>query len=63
MLFVDVVFFSFFFCLTLQFFVVFGVLVHVVAYKVLEYIAKPYLGPSGELLEAGADLNDSYFSE
>ena len=54
---------TFFFNLSRQFFVVFGVVVHVAAYKMLEYMARPYLGPGGELLEAGTDLSDSYFSE
>ena len=52
-----------FFNLSRQFFVVFGVVVHAAAYKMLEYMARPYLGPGGELLEAGTDLSDSYFSE
>lgn len=42
---------------------VFAAIVHLASYKALEYLARPYLGPGGELLEAGTDLTDSYFSE
>ena len=46
-----------------QFFVLFALGVHLASYKALEYLARPYLGPNGELLEAGTDLAESYFSE
>lgn len=47
----------------LQVFLVFGLCVHAVCNWVLVRLAQPYLGPSGELLEAGADLSDNYIAE
>lgn len=44
-------------------FLVFAVVVHVVAHQLLRYMARPLLGPSGELLEAGAEINSSFLAE
>ncbi|CAI7993551.1 Transmembrane protein 208 [Geodia barretti] len=46
-----------------QFFALFGPAVHGLCRWVLVQLARPHLGPSGELLEAGADLSDNYISE
>ena len=46
-----------------QFFALFGPAVHGLCRWVLVRLARPHLGPSGELLEAGADLSDNYISE
>ena len=48
---------------SMQLFLAFAHLVHEASIKTLHYLSKPLLGPSGELLEAGADLSQSYFSE
>lgn len=47
----------------LQVFLVFGPCVHAVCNWMLVRLAQPYLGSSGELLEAGADLSDNYIAE
>ncbi|XP_064393141.1 transmembrane protein 208-like [Halichondria panicea] len=44
-------------------FLLFSLAVHGAAYKGLEKLAQPFLGPNGELLECGTDLSKSYFSE
>jgi hypothetical protein len=46
-----------------QLFALFGPAVHGVCRWVLVRLARPHLGPSGELIEAGADLSDNYISE
>ncbi len=46
-----------------QVFLLFSLAVHGAAYKGLEKLAQPFLGPNGELLECGTDLSKSYFSE
>lgn len=49
--------------MTTQIFFAFAMLVHLGCYTVLQKLAAPELGPSGELLEAGMDLSETYFSE
>ena len=46
-----------------QVFLVLAVAVHVVAHQLLRYMAQPLLGPNGELLEAGMEINTSFISE
>lgn len=47
----------------LQLFLALGIGVQLACYKALEKMATPFLGPNGELLEAGMDLEETYFSE
>ena len=44
-------------------FLIFAVAAHVASHYLMRYMARPLIGPSGELLEAGADLTDSYITE
>jgi len=37
--------------------------VHLASHLMLQKLSQPYISPEGVLLEAGADLSDSYFSE
>ena len=41
----------------------FAVGVHVIAQKLLHALAKPSLGSTGELLDSGTDLNNSFIAE
>jgi len=46
-----------------QVWLVFAIAVHAVSYKGMESMARPLLGPKGELIDAGSDLEKNYFSE
>lgn len=46
-----------------QFFLLLGGGVQLGCYHGLRKMATPYLGPSGELIEAGMDLSEAYFAE
>lgn len=47
----------------LQVFLLLGVCVHVAAQKLLHVLARPSLGDSGELLDSGTDLSNSFVAE